>query len=100
MHLYFPRGSVVKNLPCNAGDMGSIPGQGTKILHATWRSKKKKKKSTVLLVTKSRMTLCNPMVAARQASLSFIVSQSLLKLMSGKEGGQEEKRAVEDEVVR
>ena len=58
--------------------------------------KKKKKKSTVLLVTKSRMTLCNPMVAARQASLSFIVSQSLLKLMSGKEGGQEEKRAVED----
>ena len=61
---------------------------------------KKKKKSTVLLVTKSRMTLCNPMVAARQASLSFIVSQSLLKLMSGKEGGQEEKRAVEDEVVR
>ena len=63
-------------------------------------AKKKKKKSTVLLVTKSRMTLCNPMVAARQASLSFIVSQSLLKLMSGKEGGQEEKRAVEDEVVR
>ena len=95
-----PGGPVIKNLPCNAGDMGSIPGQGTKILHATWRSKKKKKKSTVLLVTKSRMTLCNPMVAARQASLSFIVSQSLLKLMSGKEGGQEEKRAVEDEVVR
>ena len=22
---------MVKNLPCNAGDMGSIPGQGTKI---------------------------------------------------------------------
>ena len=22
-----------KNLPCNAGDMGLIPGQGTKILH-------------------------------------------------------------------
>ena len=28
-------GSVVKNLLCNAGDMGYIPGQGTKILHAT-----------------------------------------------------------------
>ena len=25
---------MVKNLPCNAGDVGSIPGQGTKILHA------------------------------------------------------------------
>ena len=24
---------VVKNLPCNAGDMGSIPGVGTKISH-------------------------------------------------------------------
>ena len=27
-------GPVVKNLPCNAGDVGSIPGPGTKILHA------------------------------------------------------------------
>ena len=26
-----PGGLVVKNLPCNAGDVGSIPGQGTKI---------------------------------------------------------------------
>ena len=24
----FPGGSVVKNLPANAGDMGSIPGSG------------------------------------------------------------------------
>ena len=24
---------VVKNLPCNAGDMGSFPGWGTKIPH-------------------------------------------------------------------
>ena len=29
----FPRGPVVKNPPVNAGDMGSIPGQGTKIPH-------------------------------------------------------------------
>ena len=27
-------GPVVKNLPYNAEDAGSIPGQGTKILHA------------------------------------------------------------------
>ena len=30
----FPGGTVVKNLPSNAGDAGSIPGQGTKIPHA------------------------------------------------------------------
>ena len=26
-----PGGPVVKNLPSNAGDLGSIPGQGTRI---------------------------------------------------------------------
>ena len=31
---YFPGGSVVENLPSNAGDTGSIPDQGTKIPHA------------------------------------------------------------------
>ena len=30
----FPGGPVVKYLPSNAGDMGLIPGWGTKILHA------------------------------------------------------------------
>ena len=30
----FPSGPVVKNPPCNAGDMGSIPGGGTRIPHA------------------------------------------------------------------
>ena len=29
----FGGGPVVKNLPCCAGDVGSIPGQGTKIPH-------------------------------------------------------------------
>ena len=34
-HLWdFPGGSVVKNLPSNAGDMGLIPGQRTKIPRA------------------------------------------------------------------
>ena len=32
----FPGGPVVKNLPCNARNTNSIPGQGTKILEATW----------------------------------------------------------------
>ena len=31
----FPGGPVVKNLPYNAGDAGSIPGQGTKIPRAS-----------------------------------------------------------------
>ena len=31
----FPGGPVVKNLPSNAGDVDSIPAQGTKIPHAT-----------------------------------------------------------------
>ena len=31
----FPGDSVVKNLPSNSGNMRSIPGLGTKILHAT-----------------------------------------------------------------
>ena len=30
----FPGGPVVKHLPSNAGDAGSIPGQRTKIPHA------------------------------------------------------------------
>ena len=30
----FPGGPVVKNLPCNAGDAGLLPGQRTKIPHA------------------------------------------------------------------
>ena len=30
----FPGGPVVKNPPCNTGDAGLIPGQGTKIPHA------------------------------------------------------------------
>ena len=32
----FPGGPVVKTSPSNAGDTGSIPGQGAKIPHASW----------------------------------------------------------------
>ena len=31
----FPGGPVVKDLPCNADKLGSIPCQGTKISHAS-----------------------------------------------------------------
>ena len=33
--LGLPSGPVVKNLPSNAGDEGSIPGRGSKTPHAT-----------------------------------------------------------------
>ena len=32
----FPGGPVVKTLPSNAEGVGSIPGQGIKIPHASW----------------------------------------------------------------
>ena len=35
MHRDFPRGLVVKNVPCGTGDMGSVPGQETKIPQAS-----------------------------------------------------------------
>ena len=38
-------GLMVKNLPCNAWDMGLIPGLGTKIPHVVGHSLKKKIKS-------------------------------------------------------
>ena len=30
----FPGGAAARSLPCNAGDVGLIPGQGTRIPHA------------------------------------------------------------------
>ena len=33
----FCGGPIVKNMPCNAGDVGTTPCQRTKILHATTR---------------------------------------------------------------
>ena len=33
----FPGGPVVGILPCNTGDVSSIPGLGTRILHAMWQ---------------------------------------------------------------
>ena len=34
MHRDVPGGPLVKNLPSNSGDVGSIPGVGTKLPHA------------------------------------------------------------------
>ena len=37
----FPGHSVVKNLPCKAGDLSLIPGQGTTISQSLWHYPKK-----------------------------------------------------------
>ena len=44
----FPGGAVVKNLPANAGDTGSIPVQGAKIPHGPWPKKPKHKTGAIL----------------------------------------------------
>lgn len=40
----FPDSSVVRTLPFHCRRHGSIPGQGTKFLHARWHGQKEKEK--------------------------------------------------------
>ena len=47
-HWDFPGGPVVKTSPSNAGGVGSIPGRGAKIPHAS-RPKKPKRKTEAIL---------------------------------------------------
>ena len=55
-----PGGPVVKNLPSNAGDMGSIPGRGIKIPHAVGQlslcTTTRERKSRTLQLERSRHT--------------------------------------------
>ena len=44
----FPGGPVVKTLPSNAGGVGSIPGQGAKLPHASGTKKPKHKTEAIL----------------------------------------------------
>ena len=46
----FTGGPVVKNPCSNAGEMGLIPGRGTKIPHTTWCGRKKKRTDIAVLV--------------------------------------------------
>ena len=62
---------MVKNLPCISGGAGLIPGWGTKITHASGRTKGGKIERTVLK-------------AANSSSISCI---SLEKARSGHSGG-------------
>ena len=44
----FPGGPVVKTSPSNAGGAGLIPGQGTKIPHASWPKNQNIKTEAIL----------------------------------------------------
>ena len=44
----FPAGPVVKTWPSNAGSAGSIPGQGTRILHALWPKEQNINRSNIV----------------------------------------------------
>ena len=56
---------MVKNLPCSAGDVDSVPGLGTRIPH---EGKKVKLLSPVRI-------FCDPMDLAHQAPLSMELSR-------------------------
>ena len=76
----FLRSPVVKTLPSSAGGLGSIPGLGTKIPHTAWCGQKKW--HNMLFSYSPVSNFATPWTASRQPSLSFTISQSLLKLMS------------------
>ena len=46
----FPGGPMVKNLPCNAEEAGLIPGQGTRIPHATPKDPHRQQRRLKILV--------------------------------------------------
>ena len=39
-----PGGPVVKSLPCKVGGVGSLPGPGAKVPHASWPNSKRQNK--------------------------------------------------------
>ena len=119
---YFPRGSMLKNPPCNTVEAGLIPGPRAKIPHAScmlgwhywawtlwspcatsrvWEPQRKilhdaMKIQRAATETRWSQTHCSfvvqslshvqlfatPWTAARQACLTFIISQGLFKPMS------------------
>ena len=90
MDLGFCGGSVIKNLPANAGNAGRIPESGRFPWRRKWQStsvflpgKSRGQRSLSSVQSLSRVWLfATPWTAARQASLSNTNSRSLLKLMS------------------
>ena len=65
--------------PQTADSTSTVPIDSTVLKDPEWLLPKSP--SWCCSVTQSSLTLCNPRTAARQASLSFTISWSLLKLM-------------------
>ena len=57
-HLDFPDGLVVRNLPANAGDIGSIPVPGRFTCHGTTKHVHPNYGAAVLQLLKSTPTAC------------------------------------------
>ena len=53
----FSNGPVVETLPSNAGGVGSIPGQRTKIPHAALKGQRKKPRKKILSHATTRLQL-------------------------------------------
>ena len=68
----FPGGPVAKNLPLSSGDLGSVPGWGTKILHASGQ--------------------LSPHAAATEPSCSAALEPQLGKVMCHSKGPAQQKR--------
>ena len=74
----FPSGPVVKNLPCNAGDSGSILSQETKIPHAAEllrpcaTTRESVKRKTPHDTTKIPSTSCDKAASVMQSNKSIL----------------------------
>ena len=74
----FPSGPVVKNLPCNAGNMGLMPGLRTKIPHAAGQANPYEPQLLILDSRASELQL-NPHIAATEANMPRADAQQLEK---------------------
>ena len=66
-----PCGPGVKNLPCNAADVGLIPGGGTKILHAVWQLSQPVATKTPCATTKTQHSQINKYFKIQRRIQSF-----------------------------
>ena len=76
--------------PSNAGSVGSIPGQGTKIPHVLWCSQKMKKKKKIRAQMLTYMLSC--LFGARQTAWGGRNLQEAVMAMAeftGRVGGQD-----------
>ena len=86
MYRDFPGGPVAKTPSFQCRGTGSVPGHGTKILHAIWCSKKKKKIDSYLIAIKDLQLILkeNRCIIKKITKLefSFFLSFSNLQIIN------------------